>query len=177
MFEVVQRHRGGALGIARHTGAPGRDLFGRGLFRCRTHQAGFDEPARGEPTARFPRRRAGGEGAAVGNVDGDAVMHQPDGGFADLGTANKTDHTMTDFLQLLFSGMATGAIYGLAALGYTLLWQASGTINFAQGEFVMLLSHPQEGAASGPAKPVPRRPGLAHLRTSLLLLLGSAVEN
>ena len=45
---------------------------------------------------------------------------------------------MTDFLQLLFSGLATGAIYGLAALGFTLLWQASGTINFAQGEFVML---------------------------------------
>lgn len=45
---------------------------------------------------------------------------------------------MTDFLQLLFSGMATGSIYALAALGFTLLWQASGTINFAQGEFVML---------------------------------------
>lgn len=34
--------------------------------------------------------------------------------------------------------MATGAIYALAAMGFTLLWQASGTINFAQGEFVML---------------------------------------
>ncbi|MEK8052924.1 branched-chain amino acid ABC transporter permease [Ideonella sp. DXS22W] len=45
---------------------------------------------------------------------------------------------MTDFLQLLFSGIATGSIYALAALGFTLLWQASGTINFAQGEFVML---------------------------------------
>ena len=45
---------------------------------------------------------------------------------------------MTDFLQLLFSGVATGSIYALAALGFTLLWQASGTINFAQGEFVML---------------------------------------
>jgi len=45
---------------------------------------------------------------------------------------------MTDFLQLLFSGLATGGIYALAALGFTLLWQASGTINFAQGEFVML---------------------------------------
>ena len=45
---------------------------------------------------------------------------------------------MTDLLQLLFSGASTGAIYGLAALGFTLLWQASGTINFAQGEFVML---------------------------------------
>ncbi len=45
---------------------------------------------------------------------------------------------MTDFLQLFFSGLATGSIYGLAALGFTLLWQAAGTINFAQGEFVML---------------------------------------
>ncbi len=45
---------------------------------------------------------------------------------------------MTDFLQLFFSGMATGSIYALVALGFTLLWQASGTINFAQGEFVML---------------------------------------
>ena len=45
---------------------------------------------------------------------------------------------MTDFLQLFSSGLATGAIYALAALGFTLLWQASGTINFAQGEFVML---------------------------------------
>ena len=46
---------------------------------------------------------------------------------------------MTDFLQLFFSGLATGSIYALAALGFTLLWQASGTINFAQGEFDIVL--------------------------------------
>jgi branched-chain amino acid transport system permease protein len=45
---------------------------------------------------------------------------------------------MVDLLQLIISGTATGAIYALCALGFTLLWQASGTINFAQGEFVML---------------------------------------
>ena len=45
---------------------------------------------------------------------------------------------MTDFLQLFFSGLATAGIDALAALGFTLLWQAAGTINFAQGEFVML---------------------------------------
>ena len=38
----------------------------------------------------------------------------------------------------MVSGTAVGAIYALAALGFTLLWQASGTINFAQGEFVMV---------------------------------------
>ena len=45
---------------------------------------------------------------------------------------------MGDLIQLVVSGIATGAIYALAALGFTLLWQAAGVINFAQGEFVML---------------------------------------
>ncbi|MEO6928333.1 MAG: branched-chain amino acid ABC transporter permease, partial [Casimicrobiaceae bacterium] len=45
---------------------------------------------------------------------------------------------MGDFVQLVVSGTATGAIYALAALGFTLMWQAAGVINFAQGEFVML---------------------------------------
>lgn len=45
---------------------------------------------------------------------------------------------MNDFLQLLISGTATGACYALTGLGFTLLFQASGTINFAQGEFVMV---------------------------------------
>jgi branched-chain amino acid transport system permease protein len=45
---------------------------------------------------------------------------------------------LADFAQLIISGLATGAIYALAAMGFTLLWQTSGTINFAQGEFVMV---------------------------------------
>jgi branched-chain amino acid transport system permease protein len=45
---------------------------------------------------------------------------------------------MTDFIQLIIAGLATGAIYALAAIGFTLLWQTSQTINFAQGEFVMI---------------------------------------
>ena len=45
---------------------------------------------------------------------------------------------MADILQLLVAGLATGAIYALVAIGFTLLWQTSQTINFAQGEFVML---------------------------------------
>jgi branched-chain amino acid transport system permease protein len=45
---------------------------------------------------------------------------------------------MASFIQLLISGLATGAIYALIAVGFTLVWQTSQTINFAQGEFVML---------------------------------------
>lgn len=45
---------------------------------------------------------------------------------------------MSEFIQIIVSGLSTGSIYALAAVGFTLLWQASQTINFAQGEFVML---------------------------------------
>jgi branched-chain amino acid transport system permease protein len=45
---------------------------------------------------------------------------------------------MAEFLAYLIAGIATGAIYALAAIGFTLVWQTSQTINFAQGEFVML---------------------------------------
>ncbi len=45
---------------------------------------------------------------------------------------------MSELLQLILSGLATGAIYALVATGFVLVWQTSQTINFAQGEFVML---------------------------------------
>src|SRR5208282_3364224 len=45
---------------------------------------------------------------------------------------------MSDLVDLVIAGLATGAIYALVAIGFTLLWQTSQTINFAQGEFVML---------------------------------------
>jgi branched-chain amino acid transport system permease protein len=45
---------------------------------------------------------------------------------------------MADFLQFAASGLTVGAVYALVALGFTLIYNASGVINFAQGEFVML---------------------------------------
>jgi branched-chain amino acid transport system permease protein len=45
---------------------------------------------------------------------------------------------MAQFLQFAFSGITVGAIYGLVALGFTLIYNASEVVNFAQGEFVML---------------------------------------
>ena len=45
---------------------------------------------------------------------------------------------MSDFMQFVFSGLTTGAIYALAALGFSLIYNASGVINFAQGDFLML---------------------------------------
>src|SRR5215467_1113045 len=45
---------------------------------------------------------------------------------------------MAEALQFFFSGLTVGAVYALIALGFTLIYNASDVINFAQGEFVML---------------------------------------
>ena len=45
---------------------------------------------------------------------------------------------MSEFLQFVLTGITTGAIYGLIALGFNVLYNATDLINFAQGEFVML---------------------------------------
>ena len=41
-------------------------------------------------------------------------------------------------LQLLVSGTSQGCIYGLIALGFVLIYKATETVNFAQGELMML---------------------------------------
>ncbi|PZQ65922.1 MAG: branched-chain amino acid ABC transporter permease, partial [Variovorax paradoxus] len=41
-------------------------------------------------------------------------------------------------LQLLLSGIALGCIYGLIALGFVLIYKATETVSFAQGDLMML---------------------------------------
>lgn len=41
-------------------------------------------------------------------------------------------------LQILFSGLAVGAVYSLVALGFVLIIRATNVVNFAQGDFAML---------------------------------------
>jgi len=45
---------------------------------------------------------------------------------------------LDQFLQYLVSGITNGSIYALVALGFTLIYNSTQIINFAQGEFVML---------------------------------------
>ena len=42
------------------------------------------------------------------------------------------------FLQLVISGIAIGCIYGLIALGFVLIYKATETVSFAQGDLMML---------------------------------------
>ena len=49
----------------------------------------------------------------------------------------KTGETV-QFVQLVISGIAQGCIYGLIALGFVLIYKATETVSFAQGELMML---------------------------------------
>lgn len=46
--------------------------------------------------------------------------------------------TTAQVWQFFLSGLTTGGTYALIALGFSLVYNATGVINFAQGEFVML---------------------------------------
>lgn len=56
--------------------------------------------------------------------------HQPSG--------RDESRVVSQLLQLIFTGVTIGATYALAALGFSIIYNASGVINFAQGEFIML---------------------------------------
>ena len=43
-----------------------------------------------------------------------------------------------EILQLIFSGLASGCIYGLIALGFVLIYKATEAVNFAQGDMMMI---------------------------------------
>ena len=45
---------------------------------------------------------------------------------------------MDIFLQLTLAGLSNGAIYGLVALGFVLIYKSSDVINFAQGELLLV---------------------------------------
>lgn len=48
---------------------------------------------------------------------------------------------MDIFLQLIMSGILTGGIYALIALGFVVIYKATGVFNFAQGELVMVSAY------------------------------------
>ena len=48
---------------------------------------------------------------------------------------------MDQFLPFLLNGIAVGAIYAIIALGFVLVFKATGVLNFAHGSFLMLASY------------------------------------
>lgn len=46
--------------------------------------------------------------------------------------------TTAQIVQFTFSGLTLGCVYALVALGFTIIFNATGIVNFAQGDFAML---------------------------------------
>lgn len=43
--------------------------------------------------------------------------------------------------NLIFSGIVVGALYGLLAMGYAIIYKVSRVVNFAQGEIMLLIAY------------------------------------
>src|SRR5688572_30983717 len=54
------------------------------------------------------------------------------------GAQGHRDGLSVTFLQVLISGVSQGCIYALIALGFVLIYKATETVSFAQGELMML---------------------------------------
>ncbi|HLJ63621.1 MAG TPA: branched-chain amino acid ABC transporter permease [Stellaceae bacterium] len=75
------------------------------------------------------------------------------------------------FLQTLASGVTNGAIYALIGLGFSMIYNTSEVINFAQGEFVMLAGMSAVALTSGGHVPLILAVPAAILLTTLVGLL------
>ncbi|MEA3547803.1 MAG: branched-chain amino acid ABC transporter permease [Thermodesulfobacteriota bacterium] len=75
------------------------------------------------------------------------------------------------FTQYLFAGITYGIIYAIVAIGFNIIYNTTGIINFAQGEFVMLGG--MISISLNPLMPLPLAIGFAVLLTTLI---GALIE-
>ena len=62
---------------------------------------------------------------------------------------------MSDFLQLLVKGLALGSVYALVALGFVVVFRATGVINFAQGSLMLVGAYLTYAVSAGWGLPFP----------------------
>lgn len=75
------------------------------------------------------------------------------------------------FVQYLFAGITYGSIYAIVAIGFNIIYNTTGIVNFAQGEFVMLGGMISISLLS--LMPLPLAIALAVLMT---MVIGAAIE-
>jgi branched-chain amino acid transport system permease protein len=70
------------------------------------------------------------------------------------------------FIQYLLSGITIGSVYAIVAIGFNIIYNTTGIINFAQGEFVMLGG--MIAISFAPHMPLPAAIGCAVIITALV---------
>lgn len=76
-------------------------------------------------------------------------------------------------LQVLVSGVAVGCVYGLVALSFVLIYKATETVSFMQGELLMLAAFLVLALQAGLGLPLPAAAALA---LAAMFALGAALE-
>ncbi len=79
--------------------------------------------------------------------------------------------TLELFIQYLFAGITYGSIYAIVAIGFNIIYNTTGIINFAQGEFVML-----GGMISISLLPIMPLPLAIAAAVALTMLYGALLE-
>ena len=79
---------------------------------------------------------------------------------------------MSQYAQFTATGITLGAVYALVGLGFVLIYQVTGVINFAQGEFVMLGALVFALLEENDVAPIPA----AALAVLVAVAVGAAVE-
>ena len=127
--------QGGGAGVDRRLGQRGQRRPGAG---------GDDQEVRPARQGARPRgRRADGDDEGAAQGDGGALRD-----------ADRTAlRHVTEFLQLCFAGTALGARYALVALGFVIIYRATGVINFAQGGLLLLGAYLSYAFANSAALP------------------------
>lgn len=77
----------------------------------------------------------------------------------------------TEFLQTLFAGFAQGTLYALIAIGFVIVFKATGVLNFTTGGLLMAGAYLAHHAAALWKLPFPAVVGVAALGTGLLAVL------
>lgn len=80
---------------------------------------------------------------------------------------------MSYFLNLVTSGLVIGALYGLVAMGFAIVYRATGMVNFAQGEVMMLIAYTAFSLTTIPSLPFAL---LLPLILAVSVLIGLLIE-
>lgn len=70
---------------------------------------------------------------------------------------------MNMFLNLVAAGVVVGCVYGLIAMGFAIIYRATGMLNFAQGEVMLLVAYVAYSLGSVVQAPLPALVGLCLL--------------
>ena len=84
------------------------------------------------------------------------------------------------FLEVVFGGLMSGVMYSLVALGFVLIFKASGVFNFAQGVFALFAALTLVGLMTGTMpfsldKVLPELPAWLAIIATFIVMVGLAI--